>query len=107
MIFFILGFFNNKTKRLKPKETVIRAGIVPKPKNSIMVAPLNKSPLAIDHVSVEYTKPQGNQPHIAPKPNAFRLLLTGITYFVNGDKLDQRYFPKDSTRLSHINHWPI
>ena len=69
-----------------PRDKAINAGKVPSPKQSIIAAPVKILPLASAQVSVEYTKPQGNQPHKAPKPNAFLGVSTGMTCLAKGDK---------------------
>ena len=69
-----------------PSDNAIKAGKVPKPKKSMILAPVKLLPLASAQVRVEYTKPQGNQPHKAPKARAFLRLSTGITCLAIGDK---------------------
>ena len=70
----------------EPNEMLNNAGNVPKPKLAIISAPDIALPLAKDHVNVEYTKPQGNQPHIAPRAIACLALFIGINLLLKGDK---------------------
>ena len=68
-----------------PKETLIRLGKVPKPKNIISNAPSAALPEASDQVRVEYIKPQGNQPHNIPNMTACLLEVTGINLLLKGE----------------------
>tara|TARA_R110000796_G_scaffold115579_1_gene227672 strand:+ start:1766 stop:2032 length:267 start_codon:yes stop_codon:yes gene_type:complete len=79
------ALLSNDLMLIVPNDTESKAGKVPSPKKNMIRAPLIASALAKAQVRVEYTSPQGSQPHNAPKAKALLIFLIGMNFFVFGE----------------------